>query len=258
MAESIAAAVNRPIWVDLASSDPLASQKFYAALFGWKIEVDPDPQYGGYAVAKLNGKDVAGIGGKMAPDAPDAWSVYIGAADADAVATKVKEAGGAVVAPPMAIGNQGRMAVFTDPAGAFISIWQPEAMMGFLSDVPGTFAWAELNARGLDKDTSFYHEVFDWHTRVSPMGDEPSAPMYTEFLVGSDSVAGGMEMLAMVPAAMPSYWLSYFGVDDVDAAHKKAVGLGAKELLAPRDFAGGRFSIVSDPHGAAFGFLKTR
>jgi uncharacterized protein len=257
MAESVAAAVNKPVWVDLASSDPLASQKFYAALFGWKIEVDPDPQYGGYAVAKIDGKDVAGIGGKMAPDAPDAWSVYIGAADADAVVKKVQEAGGSVVAPPMVIGNQGRMAVFTDPAGAVISIWQPEQMMGFLTDVPGTFAWAELNARGLDKDTNFYHEVFDWHTHVSPMGDQPGAPMYTEFQIDGTSVAGGMEMLPMVPAEMPSYWLAYFAVADVDAVQRKAIELGARELLAPQDFAGGRFGIVSDPQGAAFGLLKT-
>lgn len=38
--------VNRPAWVDLSSSDPAASRAFYASVFGWEIEVSPDPQYG--------------------------------------------------------------------------------------------------------------------------------------------------------------------------------------------------------------------
>jgi predicted enzyme related to lactoylglutathione lyase len=256
MAETIAVAVNRPIWVDLASSDPVAAQQFYGKLFGWNVEVSPDPQYGGYGVAKIDGKDVAGIGGKMMPEAPTAWSVYIGSNDADAVVALVQAAGGAVIAPPMAVGDQGRMAVFTDPAGAFISIWQPETMMGFISGVPGTFAWAELNARGLERAVPFYRAVFGWEPHVSPMGDEPGAPMYTEFHLGEKSIGGGTEINPMVPADVPSYWLAYFSTEDVDATQRKAIELGATELLAPRDFAGGRFGVLSDPEGAVFGLLK--
>jgi predicted enzyme related to lactoylglutathione lyase len=50
--------------------------------------------------------------------------------------------------------------------------------------------------------------------------------------------------------------LAYFTVDEVDAAHRKAVELGARELAAPFDFPGGRMSIVSDPQGAAFGLMS--
>ena len=48
----------------------------------------------------------------------------------------------------------------------------------------------------------------------------------------------------------------YFSVNDVDASHRAALDAGAKELLAPIDFPGGRMSIVSDPQGAAFGLMK--
>jgi len=48
----------------------------------------------------------------------------------------------------------------------------------------------------------------------------------------------------------------YFNVDDVDKATKKAVELGAKELVEPQEFPGGRFSILTDPQGASFGLLK--
>jgi predicted enzyme related to lactoylglutathione lyase len=81
---------------------------------------------------------------------------------------------------------------------------------------------------------------------------------YTEFLVNGESIAGGMEMNSMVPAQVPSYWLAYFTVEDVDKSHKTAVEHGAKEILEPQDFPGGRFSILSDPQGASFGLLKMK
>lgn len=254
MTETISTAVNRPIWVDLSSSDPAASREFYSKVFGWKVEVNPDPQYGGYSLAKIDGKDVAGIGPKMMPEAPTAWSIYIGTTDADALARKVQAAGGTVVAPPMTVGDQGRMAVFQDPSGAFISAWQPLAMTGFLKGVPGTFGWAELNARGLDKAVPFYGAVFGWTPRTSPMGD--AGEMYTEFHLGDESIAGGTQMSPMVPAFVPSYWLVYFAVDDVDGSFRTALAAGAKEMLAPRDFPGGRFAILNDAQGATFGLLK--
>jgi predicted enzyme related to lactoylglutathione lyase len=41
----------------------------------------------------------------------------------------------------------------------------------------------------------------------------------------------------------------------VDAGFRKAIELGAREMVAPQDFPGGRFAIVSDPQGAAFGLM---
>jgi hypothetical protein len=48
----------------------------------------------------------------------------------------------------------------------------------------------------------------------------------------------------------------YFMADDVDAAYQKALDLGAREMVSPQDFPGGRFAIVSDPQGASFGILS--
>ena len=254
MAETIPP-VAKPVWIDLASSDPAASRDFYANLFGWQIEVNPDPLYGGYAMAKVGGKDVAGIGPKMMAEAPTAWSVYIGTGDAAALAAKVQAAGGNVIAPPMQVGDQGTMAVLQDPTGAFFGAWQPDAMAGFATDAAGSFGWAERNSRGFDKAASFYAEVFGWCTKASPMGE--GQPPYTEFLLGGTSIAGGMEMNPMMPAEVPSYWMPYFEVADVDGAFKKALAGGAKEMLAAVDFPGGRFAIVQDPQGAVFGLLKS-
>ena len=240
----------KPIWVDLASADPEGSRAFYSGLFGWLVEANPDPQYGGYAVATLAGQPVAGIGPRMMPEAPTAWSLYIGTPDADALAQAVAAAGGRVIAPPMSVGDQGRMAVFQDPTGAFVCAWQPISMAGFAAGRPNTFDWAELSARGFERAAPFYAAVFGWTSRQTPTGE--GQPPYTHFRLGDEAIAGGMEMSPMVPASVPSYWMVYFRVPDVHDAHRRALEAGATEVLAPQDFPGGRFSIVRDPQGAAF------
>ena len=255
MAEAKTAVANKPVWADLSSPDAEGSRKFYSTVFGWKIEVNPDPQYGGYGMAKVADKQVAGIGPKMSPDAPTAWSIYIGTDDIDGLTKKVEAAGGKVVAPPFDVGDQGRMGAFQDPSGAVISAWQPQSMTGsFPVGEANTFGWAELSARGVDKAIPFYQKVFGWTPKANDMG--PDQPPYTEFQLGGESVAGGQEMQAMVPPQVPSYWLVYFTVADVDKSFKTATQAGARELVAPMEFPGGRFAILSDPQGASFGLLK--
>jgi len=216
--------------------------------------VNPDPQYGGYGRALLGGKDVAGISPTQTPEQPTAWSFYIGTDDAEATARRVRDAGGKVAVEPMDVGDQGKMAVFQDPTGAFISVWQPTGMGGFQASGPNSFGWAELNARGIERALPFYEQAFGWPTKRSAV---PDAPDYFEFQVDGDSVAGATEMNPMVPAGTPSYWLVYFGVDNVRATFDNAIGLGARELVAPQSYPGGEFAIVSDPQGAAFGLFKS-
>ena len=100
----------------------------------------------------------------------------------------------------------------------------------------------------------FYTQVFGWTTRSSEMG-EGQRP-YTEFVLDGDSVAGAWEMNPQIPSDVPSYWQVYFVAADVDAVFRRALDLGATEMLAPQDFPGGRFAIVADPQGASFGLLK--
>jgi len=57
----------------------------------------------------------------------------------------------------------------------------------------------------------------------------------------------------MVAADVPSNWMVYFAVDDLDASYQAALEAGAHEMLAPQDFPNGRFAIVGGPQGAAFG-----
>ena len=202
----------------------------------------------------LDGQCVACIRTRQSPGEPSAWALYIGTADAVAVGGRGAGAGGSIVAPTFDVGDQGRMSVFQDPVSAFISVWQPRAMSGFESGSVGAYAWAELNARGLERAIPFYEQVFGWSHRTSPMGE--GQPDYTEFLLDDRSIAGAWEMNPMVPAEVPSYWLVYFAVDDVDASDRAVRDAGGREIVAPQDFPGGRFAIVADPEGASFGPLR--
>ena len=252
MAETMTRIINKPAWVDLGTSDAAAARAFYAKLFGWKIEVNEDPQYGGYALARIGGQDAAGIGPLMSPDQPTVWNVYIGTEDVAALATGVTAARGSVIAAPFDVGDQGRMAVFQDPSGAFISAWQGTRMGGFQTEGPNAFGWAELNARGVDRAIPFYETVFGWTPKSSGTPEQP----YTEFSIeGGQSFAGATEMSPMVPAETPSYWLVYFTVSDVDASYRTALDAGAREVLSPIDFPGGRLAIIADPQGATFGLM---
>jgi predicted enzyme related to lactoylglutathione lyase len=111
----------------------------------------------GYALAKIGGKDVAGIGPKMSAEAPTMWLVYIATSDAADTVKKAKAAGGNVLGEPMQVGPQGTMAIIQDPSGAVIGVWQPNQMHG--SPILGkanAFGWSELNSRGVDKAKPFY------------------------------------------------------------------------------------------------------
>jgi predicted enzyme related to lactoylglutathione lyase len=246
-----------PVWVDVTTSDVERTNSFYSGLFGWKPEVMPGPESGGYTMFTVDGKFVAAASPAQSPEQPSAWMIYFGTRDADQTASKITEAGGKAVAPPFDVMDAGRMGVFQDPTGAHFSIWQPGRHQGMMvAQEPNTYAWTELNTRGFDRVKPFYQAAFGWTAKTSPMGE--GQPAYTEWQLDGTSIAGGMEMVPSIPAEVPPHWLVYFAAADVDAASEKATGLGAKTLMPAMDFPGGRFAILQDPQGAVFGVLQMR
>jgi uncharacterized protein len=241
-----------PCWVDLGTPDVDASKAFYGELFGWTAHTSPDPQFGGYTLFHLGDKEVAGCGPLMSPNQPPAWSTYVATADAKATAEKARSAGGQVIVEPMQVADQGTMAIFMDPTGAAISAWQPDAHPGAaLVNVPGSFCWNELATRDMDRAKPFYRAVFNWDARTNQMGEM----QYTEWLLDGKSIAGGMPMGDNFPPQVPPHWLTYFAVSDTDAAVSTATRLGARTMTPVMDAPVGRFTVLLDPQGAAFGVI---
>jgi len=238
-----------PIWVDLATPDFDKSVAFYGALFGWTVDGERSGEFGGYANFSKDGKLVAGIMPIMQAGMPPAWSVYVCSDDAEKTTAKVIEAGGTVVAPPMAVAELGVMAVYTAPDGAFFGIWEPKAHLGSERvDEEGCPSWIENSTRDQAAVLPFYEKVFGWGARVQPG--------YTEFQHGGTSVAGCMDMPEMVPDFVPSYWMPYFRAEDPKAKGQEAVSLGATFVVEFAEMENVAFSIVTDPHGSMFGLLK--
>lgn len=242
-----------PIWVDLGSPDPKAAAEFYGGLFDWTHQ-ELGPEAGGYGFFFKDGQMVAGVGPLQGEGMPPVWSTYVATDDADAVAEKVTAAGGQVLVPPMDVMGSGRMACFLDPAGAAISVWQPLAHFGSeLTNAPGSFIWNELNTRDLPGAKAFYPKVFGWGVSANPMGDIGE---YVEWQVGGESKAGAMAMPPDVPDEVPPHWLTYFAVEDADAAAERVGELGGSIAAGPMDSPAGRFAVVSDPHGAVFAVIQ--
>jgi len=251
MPEFAAYRPGQPSWVDLSSPDLDASKGFYTGLFGWEV-AEQGPEAGGYAMFTLGGRNVAGVGPIMMEGQPAAWTTYVSVEDADATIAKVKDVGGTVLVEPMDVLEVGRMAVFTDPTGAAVAIWQPRAHQGAdIANEPGSFCWNELQTRDTDGAERFYTTVFGWRASTADM----KGTTYTEWKLGDATVGGMMAMPAEVPAEVPAYWLTYFAVEDCDAAVGTANGLGAITLVAPMDVPPGRFSVMTDSVGAVFAVI---
>ena len=88
---------------------------------------------------------------------------------------------------PMDVSDIGRMAVFADPTGAAIGVWQPKSFIGAeLANEAGAFTWNELNTRDLAAAKAFYSVVFGWEPHDADMGEMT----YTEWKLG-DRYGGG-------------------------------------------------------------------
>jgi predicted enzyme related to lactoylglutathione lyase len=116
----------------------------------------------------------------------------------------------------------------------------------------GRFVWHELHTTDRQKAVTFYKTLLQWETKDDPMG--PGEPYSLILLHGKDQ-AGITKSKA--PASVPSHWIPYVAVDDVDKAAKRAAELGAQILQAPMDIPDvGRFAAIKDPQGAPFAIYK--
>ncbi len=255
MSERTNYAPGTPCWVDLGTPDVDAAARFYGELFGWEVPERPDSgSMGGYRRAIKNGKDVAGVMPLMQEGQPSAWSTYVSVDDADAIGHAVQENGGTMVAEPMAVSSFGRLALFTDPAGAFFGIWEPADFAGAeLVNEPGAFAWNELYTGNAAAAKDFYGRVFGWEFEDR---DTENADSYTICMVDGDRVAGMLAMAARVPSEVPSHWNTYFAVEDAEAAIEQIEAGGGAKVMGPMNVEVGRLAVVHDPWGAVFSVIR--
>jgi predicted enzyme related to lactoylglutathione lyase len=241
---------------DLQTTDLDAATAFYTDLFGWGHDDVPMGE-GADNIYRMFTKDgrVVCAAAKQRPEqaeagVPPMWNTYFTVSDVDTAAKNCEAAGGTIHAQPFDVFDSGRMAVISDPAGAFFCLWQPKESIGaYVMYEANTLTWAESGSTDVEKARAFYTEVLDWSFEEMDMG--PSGK-YTVFTAGGENVAGLMQSQAPM-----SYWSIYFSVEDCKDLTTKALAAGAQAMMNSEAIAGvGVISILTDPQGAMFGLLQ--
>jgi predicted enzyme related to lactoylglutathione lyase len=111
------------------------------------------------------------------------------------------------------------------------------------------FTYVEMHTEDPARAKAFYAELFAWKTE-----DVPTAGgTYTKISTGEGLNAGLMKKQGPVP----SHWLTYVGVPDLDAAIKRARSLGGTVVVDRAEVPNvGWFCVIADPLGATFGMFQ--
>jgi uncharacterized protein len=233
-----------PCWVDNLVPDPRAATEFYGELFGWEFD-GPGP--GDYYVAKVRGRDAAGVG-QAPPGVSPGWNTYVSVASADDTARAAER----VIVEPFDVLPAGRLAAIADPDGAVIGVWEPADRLGCqLVNEAAAYAMSALHTGNTDAAARFYHDLFGWENEeFAPgislfrlpgyVGGEPAQP------VPRDVIA------VMAQDDGPARWSVDFWVTDADDLAARASELGGSVLVPPFDSIPTRQAVVADPFGAAF------
>ena len=123
-----------------------------------------------------------------------------------------------------------------------------------MAKMHGSPCWFELSTSegSLEAAEAFYGKVLGWTAQDSGM----EGFTYHLAMSGGDMVAGLMSLPAE-DGGMPPAWMIYFAVDDADKAAADIKAAGGQVFRGPADIPGtGRFAVVADPQGAAFGILQ--
>jgi len=240
-----------PAWVDMMTTDRVATMDFYGGLFGWDFEIG-GPETGYYTMALVRGKPVAGFG-EMPPDVlfPVVWTTYLATDDLDETLHLVDTGGGKVLVPGYDTGGPGRGAIAVDPTGAAFGLWEAGTHIGaYVVNEPGSVVWNELATRDPDGAAEFYRKVFRFD--LDPLPDFP----YTQLRVEGRTVGGVFGMDGTIPAEIPAHWMTYFAVSDVEEAVDRARDLGGIPVGTIADSRFGRFTTLGDPMGATFKVIQ--
>ncbi len=244
------------VWHELMTGDPAAAEDFYAKVVGWTM-ADAGMTEMRYTLAKVGERHVAGLMG-FPPDVPNprpAWMGYIAVDDVDAMAARVKQAGGAEYRAPDNIPNVGRFAVMADPDGAVFMLFRGDGTPApdLAPGTSGSVAWHELHSRDWEKAFAFYEGLFGWQKQEAI--DMGPTGTYQIFSIGG-TPSGGMMNNPDAPAA---FWLYYFAVDNIDAAVGRLTDAGGKVINGPMEVPGGMWVINAlDPQGAMFALVGPR
>jgi uncharacterized protein len=106
----------------IISKAPEETAKFYASLFGWKVDANNALGY-----RRIDTGSKEGVQGGIwpaPPQAPNFVQLFIGVDDVKASVARAVELGAKVIIPPTTLPEGDEMAVLHDPHGIPLGVWR--------------------------------------------------------------------------------------------------------------------------------------
>ncbi len=243
---SAASPLGRVVWHDLVTRDLDASKKFYGALFGWTWRAPTSGPSVHYIVGEMAGVAVAGLAESRQTRVNTAqWLSYFEVASVKTTVRDAVKTGGHVVIDPTRTAYQGESAVLLDPEGAPFAIMQAGGDTATAAAPVNGWIWNELWTRDKANAATFYCRLLGYRQRDIPFAGT------TYSLFEWDSVPRAGMITIPVEDVRPN-WLPTIRVADINAIVAKAVALGGRVIMAPRDdVRQGTVAIIADTQGAA-------
>lgn len=115
------------------------------------------------------------------------------------------------------------------------------------SNAVGKIGWIDMTVDDAPGVRDFYKAVVGWETDDVDMGGYSDYVM--KMPVSGEGVAGVCHARGS-NADLPSGWLIYIVVADVEASAAACTSSGGSIVVEPRGLAGGQFCVVADPGGS--------
>jgi predicted enzyme related to lactoylglutathione lyase len=109
------------------------------------------------------------------------------------------------------------------------------------------FCWVDLATVDQCAAKAFYSRLFGWAVQDRRAGDGA----FSTFAHGAAPFASLYQLARkQIEHGVPSHWMPYVSVPDVDAAAATASRLGGQVIVPPHDAGLARISLICDPAGA--------
>lgn len=110
-----------------------------------------------------------------------------------------------------------------------------------------SFVWPDLSTFDIDAAMTFYNQCFGWGYRKS-VNDYSIAEINSKAAAGIFTMPEKFQRIGM-----PSFWMSYIRVADIEQTVRVAAEHGATVEIQPQPApGGGLIALIRDPAGAGF------
>jgi len=123
-----------------------------------------------------------------------------------------------------------------------------------MTDKVGSIGWTDLTVDNAEEIRNFYSAVVGWKTDPIDMGG------YNDFNMtppASDEAVAGVCHAKGGNTGLPTQWIMYVTVEDIESSADRCKQLGGKVLTGPTGSAGkDRTCVIQDPAGAVIALYQ--